>query len=72
MTERKYWQAVNDALHEEMVYEDGILTNPNLSDYSITAMADMPERMEVELLEEPGEAEIHGLGETTLPPVIAA
>lgn len=63
---------ISHALHEELVYDAGVLTNPNLSEYSITAMGDMPERMEVELLEDDGSAEIHGLGETTLPPVIAA
>jgi CO/xanthine dehydrogenase Mo-binding subunit len=63
---------MSHALHEELIYEDGILTNPNLSEYSITAMGDMPERLEIELLEDPGEAAIHGLGETVLPPVIAA
>lgn len=63
---------MSHALHEELIYEDGILTNPNLSEYSIMAMGDMPDRLEVELLEEPGEAAIHGLGETVLPPVIAA
>ncbi|WP_214367784.1 xanthine dehydrogenase family protein molybdopterin-binding subunit [Pseudonocardia sp. H11422] len=63
---------ISHALYEELLYDGGILTNPNLSDYSITAMGDMPPRLEVEFLEDEGEAEIHGLGETTLPPVIAA
>jgi CO/xanthine dehydrogenase Mo-binding subunit len=63
---------ISHALHEELVYDEGVLTNPNLSEYSITAMGDMPERFEVELLEDDGEGQIHGLGETTLPPVIAA
>jgi CO/xanthine dehydrogenase Mo-binding subunit len=63
---------MSHALYEELVYDNGILTNPNLSEYSITAMGDMPERLEVELIEDPGEAHIHGLGETVLPPVIAA
>ncbi|NMH96828.1 xanthine dehydrogenase family protein [Pseudonocardia sp. K10HN5] len=63
---------ISHALYEELVYDGGILTNPNLSDYAITAMGDMPAKLEVEFLEDSGEAEIHGLGETTLPPVIAA
>jgi CO/xanthine dehydrogenase Mo-binding subunit len=60
------------ALYEEMVFDDGILTNPNLSDYSIVSMGDVPPVIQVEFLEDEGEAHIHGLGETTLPPVIAA
>lgn len=63
---------ISHALHEELVYDEGVLTNPNLSEYAITAMGDMPERLEVEFLEDDGEGQIHGLGETTLPPVIAA
>ncbi|WP_209305338.1 xanthine dehydrogenase family protein molybdopterin-binding subunit [Blastococcus sp. CT_GayMR20] len=60
------------ALYEELVFEDGILTNPNLSDYSLLAMGDVPEVLEVEFLEDEHETTIHGLGETVLPPVIAA
>lgn len=63
---------IGHALYEELVFEDGILTNPNLSDYSLVAMGDVPERLEVEFLEDEGSAHIHGLGETVLPPVIAA
>ena len=63
---------MSHALYEELIYDNGVLTNPNLSEYSIVAMGDLPARLEVELLEEPGEAQIHGLGETVLPPVIAA
>jgi CO/xanthine dehydrogenase Mo-binding subunit len=60
------------ALYEELVFEDGVLTNPNLSDYSIVTMGDVPAVLEVEFLEDEREATIHGLGETVLPPVIAA
>jgi CO/xanthine dehydrogenase Mo-binding subunit len=60
------------ALYEELVYEDGVLTNPNLSDYSIASMDDLPEVLEVEFIEDEGRTHIHGLGETVLPPVIAA
>jgi CO/xanthine dehydrogenase Mo-binding subunit len=63
---------IGHALYEEMIFEDGQLTNPNLSDYAITTMGDMPARLEIGLLEEDGAATIHGLGETVLPPVIAA
>jgi CO/xanthine dehydrogenase Mo-binding subunit len=63
---------IGHALYEELIFEDGQLTNPNLSDYAITTMGDLPERLEIGLLEEDGAATIHGLGETVLPPVIAA
>ncbi|MCW2738773.1 xanthine dehydrogenase family protein molybdopterin-binding subunit [Nocardioides sp.] len=62
---------IGHALYEELIFEDGQLTNPNMSDYAITSMGDLP-KLEVGLLEESGAATIHGLGETTLPPVIAA
>ncbi len=65
---------MSHALHEELVYDSGVLTNPNLSEYAMTAMGDVPERLEVEFLEDEDEdaGQIHGLGETTMPPVIAA
>jgi CO/xanthine dehydrogenase Mo-binding subunit len=59
---------LGSALFEEVVFRDGQVVNPNLSDYAIPSFADLPERMTHELLE--GESgEIHGLGETALPPV---
>jgi CO/xanthine dehydrogenase Mo-binding subunit len=63
---------ISHALYEELAFDNGVPINPNLAEYPITAMGDMPERLEVELLEDPGETRIHGLGETVLPPVIAA
>ena len=45
-------------------------TNANLSDYEIPSIADLPP-ITHDLLEKPG-AEVHGLGETALPPVPAA
>lgn len=63
--------AMGQALYEELVYDDGILTNPNLSDYAIVSMGDVPPRLTIDLLED-DDAEIHGLGETCLPPVLAA
>jgi CO/xanthine dehydrogenase Mo-binding subunit len=59
---------LGSALFEEVVYRDGQVVNPNLSDYAIPSPADLPERMTHELLEG-GSGEIHGLGETALPPV---
>lgn len=63
---------IGHALYEELIFEDGLLTNPNLSDYAITTMGDMPHKLEIALLEDEGESTVHGLGETVLPPVIAA
>jgi CO/xanthine dehydrogenase Mo-binding subunit len=50
---------------------DGQVANPNLSDYEIPAFADLPRELTHDLIERDG-AEIHGLGETALPPVPAA
>jgi len=56
------------ALFEEVVLADGAVANANLSDYAVPSFADLPGRLTHELLERDG-AEIHGLGETALPPV---
>ena len=58
---------IGHALYEELIFEDGLLTNPNLSDYAITTMGDMPRKLEIALLEDEGESTVHGLGETVLP-----
>ena len=61
------------ALLEEMVYDGGVLSNPNLSDYMIPSFKDLPDQYDSTLLEDPaGEAEAHGLGEGTTAPVPAA
>jgi CO/xanthine dehydrogenase Mo-binding subunit len=59
------------ALYESIAFVDGQVSNPNLSDYAIPSSADVPARLTHELIEKDG-AEIHGLGETALPPVPAA
>jgi CO/xanthine dehydrogenase Mo-binding subunit len=59
------------ALFESIDVVDGQIANPNLSDYEIPAFADLPGRLTHDLIEREG-AEIHGLGETALPPVPAA
>ena len=56
------------ALFEEVAFADGQVTNANLSDYAIPSFGDLPVRLTHELIEREG-AEIHGLGETALPPV---
>ena len=55
------------ALYEGIAFEDGQVTNANLSDYEIPSFADLPE-LTHDLIERDG-AEVHGLGETALPPV---
>jgi CO/xanthine dehydrogenase Mo-binding subunit len=62
---------VGSALFEEVVIEGGQVTNPNFSDYEVPAAADVPARLSQELLEAEG-ADVHGLGETAVPPVPAA
>jgi CO/xanthine dehydrogenase Mo-binding subunit len=57
-------------LFEAIDFADGQVTNANLSDYNVPALGDLP-RLTHELIERDG-AEVHGLGETALPPVPAA
>jgi CO/xanthine dehydrogenase Mo-binding subunit len=59
------------ALFEAVVLEGGQVTNANLSDYEVPSSADLPPSFTSELLERDG-AEVHGLGETAVPPVPAA
>ena len=55
-------------LFEGIHFEEGQPTNANLSDYNIPAAGDLPGLFSHELIEREG-ADIHGLGETALPPV---
>ena len=54
-------------LFEAVEFADGQVTNANFSDYNVPAFGDMP-KLTHELIERDG-AEVHGLGETALPPV---
>jgi CO/xanthine dehydrogenase Mo-binding subunit len=54
-------------LFEGIEFADGQVTNANLSDYNVPAAGDVP-RLTHDLIERDG-AEVHGLGETALPPV---
>jgi CO/xanthine dehydrogenase Mo-binding subunit len=54
-------------LFEAVEFADGQVTNANLSDYNVPAFGDMP-RLTHELIERDG-ADVHGLGETALPPI---
>jgi CO/xanthine dehydrogenase Mo-binding subunit len=71
-TEGSTMFGLGQALFEEMVYDDGQLTNPNLSDYMIPSFEDVPESLSTEVLEAPGSSEMHGIGETSVPPTAPA
>ena len=61
------------ALLEEMVFDGGQLVNGNLADYMIPSLLDTASERSVALLEGAyGEQELHGIGETGLPPVAPA
>jgi CO/xanthine dehydrogenase Mo-binding subunit len=64
---------IGAALFEEMVVVDGQVANASLADYMIASFEDMPQRIEVALLEsaESG-ARLYGLGESALPPIAPA
>jgi CO/xanthine dehydrogenase Mo-binding subunit len=60
-------------LFEELVYSGGQLTNPNLSDYMIPSILDVPERLSSTAVEsDDPHAEMHGVGEMSLPAVSPA
>ena len=60
-------------LFEELVYSGGQLTNPNLSDYMIPSIVDVPERLSSTAVEgDDPHAEMHGVGEMCLPAVAPA
>lgn len=60
-------------LFEEVQYSDGIITNPNLSDYMIPSIVDIPEEISSSAIasDDPA-AEMHGVGEMALPAVAPA
>jgi CO/xanthine dehydrogenase Mo-binding subunit len=60
-------------LFEELDYQDGVLTNPNLSDYMIPSIVDVPDRISSSALEsDDPHADLHGVGEMALPAVAPA
>jgi CO/xanthine dehydrogenase Mo-binding subunit len=64
---------LGQALFEEMTYGDhGQLINTNLGDYNIPSFDDIAWTIAPIALEHPGSDEVHGIGETLLPPVMAA
>jgi CO/xanthine dehydrogenase Mo-binding subunit len=63
---------LSQALFEEMLFDNGQLQNGNLGDYMVSYIEDMPPQLGIHVLEGPDKAEIHGIGETSLPPVMPA
>ena len=59
------------ALMEEIVYDGGQATNPNLADYAIPSIRDIPVDL-ISVCIESEKGEMHGIGEMTLPPVAPA
>ena len=61
---------MGQVLFEDLVQDtNGSITNPNLSDYMIPSFEDVPANMTVHLLEPHGVTDVHGIGETAIPPV---
>lgn len=58
-------------LMEEMILDGGQMTNPNLADYAIPSIRDIPVEL-ISVCIESDEGELHGIGEMTLPPVAPA
>jgi len=56
---------------EQIVYDGGQPTNPNLADYSIPSIRDIPNEL-ISVCIESDSGEMHGIGEMTLPPVAPA
>ncbi|MDP6558675.1 MAG: xanthine dehydrogenase family protein molybdopterin-binding subunit [Candidatus Binatia bacterium] len=66
---------IGQAMYEQMVFDNGQLINPNLIDYVIPSLGDMPEVIEsipVEFPHKQGPFGAKGIGETSLIPVAPA
>jgi CO/xanthine dehydrogenase Mo-binding subunit len=60
---------LGQVLFEEVTQDtNGGITNPNLSDYMIPSFQDVPAELTVHLLEPHGVTDVHGVGETAIPP----
>jgi CO/xanthine dehydrogenase Mo-binding subunit len=63
---------IGQALFEQLVYDGAQLVNGSLADYQIAATRDLPREMTHTVLEDADGAEVHGMGEACLPPVMPA
>jgi CO/xanthine dehydrogenase Mo-binding subunit len=59
------------AMMEEIVFDGGQPANPNLADYAIPSIRDIPLEL-ISICIESEQGEMHGIGEMTLPPVAPA
>jgi CO/xanthine dehydrogenase Mo-binding subunit len=60
---------LGQVLFEELVQDtNGSISNPNLSDYMIPSFQDVPAQLTVHMLEPHGVTDVHGVGETAIPP----
>lgn len=59
-------------LFEEVIFDNGWVTNSNLDSYPIPSLEDIPEHLTSSALETPGAENPHGVGESTLPSVAPA
>jgi len=68
-------QGIGNAIHEEMVYEEGLLLNDTLLDYRVPGFEDLPDEMSCVIVENgdgPGPYGAKGCGEGALAAVPAA
>jgi CO/xanthine dehydrogenase Mo-binding subunit len=63
---------LSHALFEQLLHDEGHPANSSLSEYAVAGLGDLPAVLEVSLIEDPDNPEVHGLGETCLPPVAPA
>jgi CO/xanthine dehydrogenase Mo-binding subunit len=63
---------LGQALFEELVFDGGQLQNGNLGDYMIASIEDMPREISLGVLEHLEANDVHGIGETSLPPAMPA
>ncbi|MPZ86403.1 MAG: molybdopterin-dependent oxidoreductase [Actinophytocola sp.] len=64
---------MGQALMEDLLYDDGQLTNPNMSDYQIPSFLDAPPVVSSTVLgSQDRDEEPHGIGESTVPPTAPA
>lgn len=63
---------IGQALFEEMVFDNGQLQNGNLGEYMIASIEDLPQDLHIDVLEDLEANDVHGIGETSLPPVMPA
>lgn len=65
--------ALGQALFEELIYDNGSLVNPNLSDYMVPSILDIPHSITSSAVEsEDPDADLYGVGEMVVPALAPA